>query len=179
MRKSFFLLPVLFSLAACGGSDSFAPGDDAGMQIASKVSIFESKDSQKKWLLTAESVDFADLQSATLKNPELLLKENGQDSARVSGDSGSFDYAKKLVSIDGNAKIVSFTEDVVIATEHVFYDINKNRIWSDDKTTVTRGGAKVTARGGVETDSKLTKIELKKQSTRLPKKAKELQRKKS
>lgn len=178
MRKIFFFPLLLLTLAACGGKDSFAPEDDAGLQIASKVSIFESKDSQKKWLLTAENVDFADLQSATLKNPELLLKENGQDSARVSGDSGTFDYTKKLVTINGNAKIVSFTEDVVIATNRVFYDVNKDRIWSDDKTTVTRGGAKVTARGGVETNSKLTKIELKKQSTRLPKNAAELQRKK-
>ena len=59
-----------------------------------------------------------------------------------------------------------------------FYDVDKNRIWSDDKTTVPRGAAKITARGGVETDSKLTKIELKKQSTRLPKTTRELQRKK-
>lgn len=86
--------------------------------------------------------------------------------------------AKKLVTIDGNALITSFAEDVVIATEHVFYDVDKDRIWSDSKTTVTRGAAKVTARGGIETDSKLTKIELKKQSTRLPKTAGELQRKK-
>ncbi len=142
------------------------------------MSIFESQDNQKKWLLTAESVDFADLQSATLKNPELSLKEDGTDSARVSGDAGTFDYAKKLVTIDGNAQIVSLEEDVVIATDHVFYDVDKDRIWSDDKTTVTRGAAKITARGGVETDSKLTKIELKKQSTRLPQTTRELQRKK-
>ena len=95
MRKIFFFPLFLLTLAACGGKDSFAPEDDAGLQLASKVSIFEAKDSQKKWLLTAENVDFADLQSATLKNPELLLKENGQDSARVSGDSGTFDYTKK------------------------------------------------------------------------------------
>lgn len=177
MRKFFYVLGPLF-LAACGGSDSFAPNENAGMQLASKVSIFESKDSQKKWLLTAEAVDFADLQSATLKNPELLLKENGQDSARVSGDAGTFDYSKKLVTIDGHAQIISFTEDVVIAADRFFYDVDKNRIWSDDKTTVTRGKAKITARGGVETDSKLTKIELKKQSTRLPDNANELKRKK-
>ncbi|MGN1058152.1 MAG: LPS export ABC transporter periplasmic protein LptC, partial [Candidatus Avelusimicrobium sp.] len=109
---------------------------------------------------------------------ELLLKEDGKDSARVSGDSGTFDYTQKLVTINGNAEIVSFTEDVVITTNRVFYDVNKDRIWSDDKTTVIRGGTKVTARGGVETNSKLTKIELKKQSTRLPENAAELQRKK-
>ena len=178
MRKIFFFPLFLLTLAACGGKDSFAPEDDAGLQLASKVSIFESKNSQKKWLLTAENVDFADLQSATLKNPELLLKENGQDSARVSGDSGTFDYTQKLVTINGNAEIVSFTEDVVITTNRVFYDVNKDRIWSDDKTTVIRGGTKVTARGGVATNSKLTKIELKKQSTRLPENAAELRRKK-
>ncbi|MGN0017300.1 MAG: LPS export ABC transporter periplasmic protein LptC [Candidatus Avelusimicrobium sp.] len=178
MRKLFLLPAVLLTLAACGGPGDFTPDDNAGMQLATKVSIFESQDNQKKWLLTAESVDFADLQSATLKNPELLLKEDGKDSARVSGDTGSFDYTKKLVTIDGNARITSFTEDVVIATDRIFYDVDKNRIWSDNKTTVTRGAAKITARGGVETDSKLTKIELKKQSTRLPKTTRELQRKK-
>lgn len=175
MRKNLLIFTACL-LAACGGSDSFAPADNAGMQLATKVSIFESQDNQKKWLLTAESVDFADLQSATLKKPELLLKENGQDSARVSGDTGKFDYTRKMVSIDGNARIKSLTENVVIATDHIFYDVDKNRIWSNDKTTVTRGAAQVVARGGVETDSKLTKIELKKQSTRLPQTTRELQR---
>lgn len=178
MKKTALFALLVFTLAACGGKETFAPDENAGMQVASRVSIFESKDSQKKWLLTAEAVDFADLQSATLKNPELSLKEDGKDSARVSGDAGIFDYSKKLVTIDGNARIVSLTEDVTIAGNRFFYDIDKDRIWSDEKTTVTRGAAKVTARGGVETDSKLTKIELKKQSTRLPKTVRELQRKK-
>lgn len=177
MRKLFPLTAVML-LTACGGSDSFTPGDDAGMQVANQVSIFESQDNQKKWLLTADSVDFSDLQSATLKKPKLLLKEDGQDSARVSGDTGKFDYTRKMVSIDGNAVIKSLTEDVVLSTEHIFYDVNKHRIWSDDKTTVQRGSAKIVARGGVETDPKLTKIELKKQATRLPKDIRELQRKK-
>lgn len=176
MKKLFPLFFFTALSAACGGPDNFAPENDAGMQLASKVSIFESQDSQKKWLLTAESVDFADLQNATLKNPELLLKENGKDSARVSGDTGMFDYTNKLVTIDGHARITSFTENVVITTDRIFYDVDKNRIWSDDKTVVTRGATKITARGGVETNSKLTKIELKKQSTRLPKTARELQR---
>ncbi len=178
MRKFLPLAVFACLLTACGGADSFTPGDNAGMQVANRVSIFESQDSQKKWLLTAESVDFADLKSATLKKPELLLKEDGQDSARVSGDTGKFDYLRKKVTIDGNAVIKSLKEDVVISTDHIFYDINKNRIWSDDKTTVLRGSAKIVARGGVETDSKLTKIELKKQSTRLPQDTRELQRNK-
>ncbi len=54
--------------------------------------------------------------------------------------------------------------------------MDKDRIWSDGKTVITRGGAKVTARGGVETDSKLVKIEIKKQTTRLPADARELQK---
>ena len=83
MRKLFPLTALACLLAACGGSGDFTPDENAGMQLATKVSIFESQDNQKKWLLTAESVDFADLQSATLKKPELLLKEDGKDSARV------------------------------------------------------------------------------------------------
>lgn len=177
MRKFFPLTAVTLLLAACGGADSFTPNDDAGMQVANQVSIFESQDNQKKWLLTADSVDFSDLQSATLKNPRLLLKEDGQDSAHVSGNTGKFDYTRKLVSIDGNAVIKSLTEDVILSTEHIFYDVNRHRIWSNDKTTVVRGSAKVVARGGVETDPKLTKIELKKQATRLPQDMRELQRK--
>lgn len=173
IKKIFALLPVLL-LAACGGKENFSPNEEPGMQLAQKVSIFESKDSQKKWILEAEEVDFADLSSAVLKNPVLLLKENGKDSAKVTGNYGTFDYGKKLVGIRGDAKAESFTQAVTIAAEEFFYDVDKDRVWSDVKTVVTRGGVKVTARGGVETDSKLNRIELKKQTTQLPLDAKEL-----
>ena len=174
MRKLFLLCLALTALAACDTSQEFAPDENAGMQVANKVSIFESQDNQKKWVLQAQSVDFSDMQTATLKNPELLLKENGKDSASVTGKTGSFDYMKKKVSIEGNAKIQSFAQQVVITADRFFYDVNKNRIWSDDKTVITRGGVKVTAREGVVTDSKLNNIEIKKQTTKLPTNTQEL-----
>lgn len=174
--KQLAICTILVLLAACAKQESFSPDDNAGVQMAYRVSIFESKDSQKQWLLTAEAVDFSGLTTATLKNPLLLLKQDGKDSARVSGDTGTFDYPNKLITIEGNAKIHSLTEKTLISTERFFYDIDKDRVWSDKKTTITRGSAKAVARGGIETDSKLTRIELKKQTTRVPKSASELKR---
>ena len=174
--KQSILFCTLCLLVACAKPENFSPDENAGVQIANRVSIFESKDNQKQWVLTADAVDFADLTSATLKNPKLLLKQNGQDSARVSGESGTFDYNQKLVTIEGNAQVNSLTERTLITTERFFYDVNNDRIWSDQKTTITRGTAKSVARGGIETNSKLTRIELKKQSTRLPQQASELKR---
>ncbi len=170
---SIFLLT--FSLSACGGNKEFSPEDEDGLQLANQVTIFESKDSQKQWTLTAEAVNFADLQNATLKNPKLLLRKDGKDSLEVTGDSGSFDYAQKLVSIEGHARIRALQENATLTTDCFYYDIDKDRVWSDDKTVIVRQQAKVTARGGVETDSKLSKIELKKQTTRLPDNVKEFQ----
>ena len=175
MRKTCLLLLALCGLCACGNEKEFSPAENAGMQLASNVSIFESQDNHKKWILRAESVDFSSLQNAVLKNPDLLLKENGQDSASVTGKTGTFNYPDKLVTIEGNAKIQSFTENLIITAERFFYDVNNNRIWSDDKTVITRGGVKVTAREGVVTDSKLTDIEIKQQTTRLPEDTRELQ----
>ncbi len=171
------LVPIFILLAACGGKEKFSPEDNADMQLANQVTIFESKASQQQWILTAEAVDFGALQSATLKNPVLLLKQNNADSARISGDIGTFDYQKRLVSIEGNARIDALTEDAHLVTDRFFYDIDKNRVWSDHKTTITRQNAKSVARGGIETDSKLTKIEMKNHSTRLPTDARELRRK--
>ena len=174
MKRIFLFLAPLLYLAACDTSKEFAPDENAGMQLAKKVSIFESQDSQKKWVLRAEAVDFSDLQHATLKNPDLLLKEDGKDSASVTGQTGTFNYASKKVSIEGNARIQSFAENLIITADRFFYDVNKNRIWSDDKTTMIRGGVKVTAKGGVVTDSKLKNIEIKKQTTSLPQNISEL-----
>ena len=164
MKKLVFLLSLAFCLSACSAEEEKTAGED--LQRAENVTLFESKDSQHKWMLRAEKVDFDDLNSAVLHNPHLLLRENGKDSAEVSGQRGTFDYAKKLVSIEGNALVKSFTEQVTLATDRFFYDVDKDRIWSDKKTT---------ARGGIETDSKLTRIEFKKQSTQLPKNLKEAQ----
>lgn len=174
MRFIILSLALSTFLAACGRTESFSPEEDTSVQIANRVSIFESKDSQKQWILTAEAVDFADLNTPTLKNPVLLLKQDGKDSARVRGDSGSFDYLKKLVTIRGHAQIHSLTQRVLITTDRFFYDVNQDRIWSDTKTTITRATAKSVARGGVVTDSKLTKIELKNHSTRVPRTTEEL-----
>lgn len=174
MKRYVALLALLVCVGACTKKEEFSPQDNAGMQMASRVSIFESKNNQKQWILTAEAVDFADLKSATLKNPVLLLKQNGQDSARVTGDTGIFDYETKRITIQGNAKINSLTEQTRITTDRFFYDVNKDRAWSDVKTVITRGGAKAIARGGIETDAKLTKIELKKQTTRIPQEVREL-----
>jgi len=170
MRNHFLLFLLLALLCACGGQKDFLPEEESGLQLASEVSIFESKDSQKQWILTAQSVNFEDMQNATLKNPKLLLRKDGKDSAQVTGDSGSFDYTQKLVTIEGHAKIEALQEKATLTTHRFFYDIDKNRIWSDHKTVVVRDGAKVTAAGGIETDSKLSKIEIKKQKTRLPSK---------
>lgn len=178
MKKTLLsLLACSVLLGGCGGSKQAAPPEeDAGMQVAEQVSIFSSKDNQKEWLLQAESVDFSGMEKATLKNPQLLLNEDGEKSAQVSGDVGIFDYPQKLVSIEGNAKAVSFTEDVELASARFFYRIDTDRIWSDARTTITRDDAKVTAKGGIETDSKLSKIEIKKQTTRIPKTTKNLKR---
>ncbi|MBR2866085.1 MAG: LPS export ABC transporter periplasmic protein LptC [Elusimicrobiaceae bacterium] len=174
MKKTAVLLLALLCCSACAKKDDFS-AEDGDVQRAEQVTIFESKDSQKKWLLQADQVDFEDLSNAVLTNPRLLLRENGQDSAEVSGQKGTFDYNHKLVSIEGKAKIKSFTQQINLATDRFFYDVDKDKIWSDKKTIVTRGTAKITARGGIETDSKLVKIEFKKQSTRLPENIQEIQ----
>lgn len=175
MKKTILPL-LLLTLAACGGKDKFSPTEEPGMQRAKTVSIFESKDSHKKWMLSADEVDFADLNAAVLTNPVLVLQEEGQDSARVSGKYGTFNYAQKLVGIRGDARAESFTQNAVITGSEFFYDVNQDKIWSDKKTVVTREGIKVTAKGGIETDHQLSKIELKKQSTHLPSKIKEITR---
>lgn len=174
MRKTvLFLLPILL-LAACADSTQ-KPTDGSDAQTATHVTIFESKDSQKKWLLRADQVDFQDLSSAVLTNPHLLLREEGQDSAEVSGKKGTFNYNQKLVSIEGDAQVHSFKEDLLLTTDRFFYDVDKDLIWSDKKTVITRGNTEITAQGGIKTDSKLNQIEFKKQSTQLPSDLKELE----
>ena len=168
MRKHWLLFLLLGTVCACGGQKESLP--EVGQQLATEVSIFETKDNQKQWVLTAESVDFEDMQNATLKNPKLLLRKDAKDIAQVTGDSGTFDYAQKLVTIEGHAKIAALQGKTHLTTQHFFYDIDKDRIWSDTKTVGVWQNAKMTASGGIETDSKLSKIEVKKQKTRLPSK---------
>ena len=176
MRKIFFFL-VLSALAACGNNNDEMSANEEHAQLATNVSIFASKENQKEWVLLADTVNFSDLQRATLSNPSLLLKQEGKDSASVNGKTGIFDYTKHLVTIEGNARVESFTEQIVITAPAFFYDIDTDRIWSNGKTIVRRNNASVTAKGGIVTDSKLNKIEFRNQTIQLPTSTKELKRK--
>lgn len=173
MRK--ILWGCLVLLAACGNAQQAIPEEQE--QLAQQVSIFASKDNQKKWILLADSVNFENMQSAVLYKPSLLLKQDGEDSARLTGNTGSFNYPKHLVTIEGNAVIQSFLENLTISANRFFYNIDSNTVWSDGKTTITRGSAVSIAKGGVVTDNKLSRIELKKHTTRLPVSSTELKRK--
>jgi len=160
-------------LGACSSSKPFSP-DEEEVQKAKEVTLFQAKDSENQWVLHADEVDFENMTHAVLTNPHLLLRQDGKDSAEISGKRGILDYNDKTVSIEGDARVHSLTQQILLTTERFFYDIDTDRVWSDKKTLVTRGTAKITARGGIETDSKLQKIEFKKQSTRLPAKLQEL-----
>lgn len=175
--KRIFLFLLVFVMVGCS-AEKTASIEEEQEQVARKVSIFASKDNQKEWTLYAEAVDFADMQTATLQKPFLLLKQDGKDSASVTGNTGIFDYTNRLVTIEGNAVVTSYTEKLTLKTARIFYDIDTGRIWSDTKTVIKRGTATTTAKGGIETDAKLTKISLKKQTTKLPASERELQREK-
>ena len=176
MKKYVVLLVGIWGLGACGQPAS-SPVEEADTQLATQVSIFSSKENQKEWVLYADFVNFENNQSATLKNPALVLKQNGQDSARISGNTGTFDYVAQQVSIEGNAVLESFSEQIRLTASAFFYDIVQDKIWSATRTVITRGSARSVAINGVETNSKLTKITIKKHTTLLPKDARELKRK--
>ena len=176
MKRYGTLLICLLLTACSGGPKTPAPETSDG-QVATNVSIFSSKENQKQWVLQAESVNFENGKYAELKDPTLLLKQDGTDSARVSGERGTFDYEKQLVGIEGDAVLESVTEKIRITSSSFFYDITQDKIWSDTRTVITRGTAKSIAKNGVETNSKLTKIVLKKHTTHLPDSVRELQRK--
>ncbi len=176
MKYGLVLLAATCCLAACSKETSTTV-EESNAQLATRVSIFSSKENQKQWTLHADSVNFENNQYAQLKNPQLLLKQNGQDSATVTGQRGTFDYEKQLVSLDGNATLDSLTEKVHITAPELFYSVADDKIWSTARTVITRGTAKSIAKNGIETNSKLTKIVLKKHSTRLPNNPAELTRK--
>lgn len=103
------------------------------MQRANAVSIFESKDSQKRWILNSRDVDFSDLQNAALVAPELLWKDNGKDAGKVTAERGVFNYAQRLVTLQGHVKAVSLIHGLTLETDHIYYDVDKDRVWSDKK----------------------------------------------
>ena len=172
MKRFWIGVLITALLTACTDKQPPVPEEDA--QVATHVSIFSSKENQKQWVLQAQSVNFENMQSATLKDPRLVLKQDGKDSATVSGNLGKFAYAQQLVTIDGNAIVDSLTERVRITAPRFFYNVETDRIWSDAKTVITRGSARSVALNGIETNSKLTKIIIKKHATQLPANMQEL-----
>ena len=136
MKKYVVWVIGIWALGACGQSSSI-PVEEADTQLATHVSIFSSKENQKEWVLHADSVNFENMQRATLKNPMLVLKQNGQDSARISGNTGTFDYAAQQVTIQGNAVLESLSEQARLTAAAFFYDIAQDKIWSDSRTVMS------------------------------------------
>ena len=58
--KSIVCGLILLLAVACAKQEAFSPEENAGRQVATGVSIFESKDSQNQWLLTADAVDISE-----------------------------------------------------------------------------------------------------------------------
>ena len=59
MKKIILFLILGLSLTGCTDSQNTS-SQDKDVQTAAGVTLFESKDSQKKWLLRADKVDFQD-----------------------------------------------------------------------------------------------------------------------
>ena len=92
-----------------------------------------------------------------------------------SNDECVYDTDDALLRMD-------FMENVIRLTKSPFYGMpmklllwQKAFIEANNRTVVTRGSGKITAKNGIETDSKLRKIKFNKQITQLPTDPAELQ----
>lgn len=164
--KSLTLI-CLLACAACAKQDA-PQQDSAPAQRGYNITLSESTAGQTAWRLEVKEADFFDgEQYLTLKNPSLILNENGQTNSTVTSLKGRYDVANHLITLSKKVTGVSQKENAKIETEEIFYDTQTKEIWSDSPVRLTRG--KITVNGaGLRANGDLSQIEIIKQKTALP-----------
>ncbi len=167
MKKILILLLLPF-LAACGQS-SDGKLHDGPTQQAQGVIISESQKGDSRWLLKANQAFFYDdPQSVRLENPVLDFTEKDKSVSTLTAKEGFFDIKKNLITMSGDVKGNSPTQDTQIETQKAYYDTKKRDINVYSPVKITRGGVVLNGQG-LKTNSDFSKIEIIKQKTQLPK----------
>ncbi len=159
-------LPVLVAPFVSATSGCTAGGDDGPLTELEDVPADEilyvtsrnlTRDGVREGMLEADSIHiWRDSTHARVYGLTLFLYDGqGREKGRVTADAGRLSSVSAELWAYGNALLAvpadELNEEREIAAEELFFDLDRERIWTNVPVRMMRGGCRVTG-DGFETD---------------------------
>jgi LPS export ABC transporter protein LptC len=160
MSGRLWSVALITLLAACGGaSQGPVAGADPAALKADKVMVgsrhYITVNGVRQALLVADTAYFyGDLEPIDFRRVNLTIYQaTGEIAAIMTSATARLDPRTEVMDAQGDVVVVAPEEDQRIETEELHYDPSRDRLWSDQLTTLIRAG-KVTQGDGFTSDGR-------------------------
>lgn len=145
--KSNFLLLSIFLFWGCElEKSSNSIGEN--LVFVSNLKLNHIKDSEKKWQIVCKTSIINEKENILNCNePEITIYKDKKISAIITGKTGVVNMLEKKSMIKSNVEIRSFSEDTKLYSNDLYFDSEKNRIWSYNGVKVIKNNIKTVAKG--------------------------------
>ncbi len=159
-------LVSLFFLLSCSSKDSNVkkkpPIHHSENQEIVNFTLDHTISGKRDWTLNAlNAVIDEQSDNISLKILNIDFYENDEKVSHLKADKGNIKSSTNDMHAEGNVRVDSMREDVVILTENLFYKSDERKIYSEDFIKEILPDRIVTGYG-LQTDAGLSKILIKK-----------------
>lgn len=173
MKRTLLLPPLAAALALCACDDYTSKGETHPVvQSVQGLTLLETSSGTVQWTLTAANADIYDNGARIkLSSPTLVMQEKGQETSSVNASEGDMLVEEKIVTLRGNVKGRSKTENTTLETELLHYSKAKEKIWTEKEVTIVQNDITVVGTG-MEAKPDMSEVTILQQRTLVPKEIK-------
>lgn len=156
------ILLYLILLTSCSRSDVM------GLKEITFLKNFEISSynlGELKWKLDCRYADIDEINN-TIKcsDAHILVYSKNILSSEMKSEKAYADFVKKSFYLEENAMVKSYTENIWLKTEKIFFDYHTENIFSNSDTIIYKNNIKINSKG-FEAKSDLSHIKIKKHTT--------------
>jgi len=136
VKNGKILILLSFFFTACANQNiSVNPQPNKTLMYGLNISGFKKE--IKNWDLYCDIAELNEKDKIIIcKNSNITVFKNGLKSAKITGNYGFVNLNDKKSFIQDNVKVHSYTQDTDLYSNKLYFDSNKELIWSDEKVTV-------------------------------------------
>ncbi|MCX7641416.1 MAG: LPS export ABC transporter periplasmic protein LptC [Elusimicrobiales bacterium] len=120
-----------------------------------------------KWILRCKFAEIDEIKN-TIKcnNASVFTYQNNKVSSEMKSQYGYADLTKKLFYLEKDAMVKSYSENIWLVTDKIYFDYHTEKIFSNINTTIYKNNIRIDSKG-FEASSDLSNIKIKKHTTQI------------